>query len=78
MDSQAQLSDIQTYLATFNPKEQGQIILQPDGSFIKGEDQAQMDDGSGLEPQVHFHNKSTGINFVGGAHHIPLQPSRTE
>ena len=52
MDSQSQLSDIQTYLATFNPKEQAQIILQqPDGTFIKGEDQGQIDDASSLEDQ---------------------------
>ena len=52
MDGQSQLSDIQTYLATFNPKEQAQIILQqPDGTFIKGEDQGQIDDASSLEDQ---------------------------
>ena len=52
MDGQSQLSDIQTYLATFNPKDQPQIILQqPDGTFIKGEDQHQIDDTSSLEDQ---------------------------
>ena len=52
MDGQSPLSDIQTYLATFNPKEQAQIILQqPDGTFIKGEDQGQIDDASSLEDQ---------------------------
>ena len=52
MDGQSQLSDIQTYLATFNPKDQAQIILQqPDGSFIKGEEQNQIDDGTSLDDQ---------------------------
>ncbi len=51
MENQQQL-DIQTYLANFNPKEQPQIILQQaDGSFIKGEEQNQMEDGSGLDSQ---------------------------
>ena len=52
MEGQSQLSDIQTYLATFNPKDQPQIILQqPDGTFIKGEDQNQIDDAESLEDQ---------------------------